>query len=166
MGGVRLECLFEPHVRKRTFWHVRPTKTQINILHPYHLIRGFVVRMKKLCILGCPKCVRWRFWSDCANVQFSDVEAHLSAHRCAKCAYSNHPVHLHSSMIPSMTINAQIRLLGRVGWVGYSLSHMAGSHHHFALCISLIIPTSIADLCKYSTVFTLTILTNMSEKTV
>ena len=31
--------------------------------------------MKKLCILGYPKCAGWRFWSDCANAQ-SDLNLH------------------------------------------------------------------------------------------
>ena len=35
------------NVRKRTFWHVRPTKTQISLC-VRSLIRIFVVRMKKL----------------------------------------------------------------------------------------------------------------------
>ena len=38
--------------RKRTFWHMRPTKTQIS--RPISaMIRIFVVRLKTLCILGC-----------------------------------------------------------------------------------------------------------------
>ena len=36
---------------------------------PRSLIRVFIVRMNKLCILGNPKCAQWRFWSDCANAQ-------------------------------------------------------------------------------------------------
>ena len=53
------------------------------------LIRVRYSHMKKLYILGHPKCVQWRFWSDCAYAQadlnlrcahmsqstFSDVEA-------------------------------------------------------------------------------------------
>ena len=35
--------------------------------HPRCLIRVFVVRMKKLCILGYPKCAHWRFRSACAK---------------------------------------------------------------------------------------------------
>ena len=33
------------------------------------------IRVKKLSILGCPKCAQWRFWSDCANAQ-SDLNLH------------------------------------------------------------------------------------------
>ena len=33
--------------------------------HPRSLIRVFVVRMMKLCILGCPNCAQSRFLSDC-----------------------------------------------------------------------------------------------------
>ena len=32
-------------------------------VHPHSLIRVFIVRMKKLCFLWCPKCTQWRFWS-------------------------------------------------------------------------------------------------------
>ena len=35
--------------------------------HPRSLIRVFVIRMKKLRILGYPKSADWIFWSDCAN---------------------------------------------------------------------------------------------------
>ena len=59
--------------------------------HPRSLIRVFVVRKKKLCILGYPKCAQRRFRSDCANAQadlnlrwahmsggaYSDVSAHI-----------------------------------------------------------------------------------------
>ena len=50
------------------------------------LVGAFVVRLKKLCILSCPKCAQWRFWSDCTHVQaaqnlrwvhISDVTDHL-----------------------------------------------------------------------------------------
>ena len=33
------------------------------------LFRVFIVRMKKLCINSYPKCIHWRFWSECMNVQ-------------------------------------------------------------------------------------------------
>ena len=60
--------------------------------HLRSLFRAFIIRMKKLCILGYPKCAKWRFWSDCANAQadlnlrsaymsegtFSDVTTYLS----------------------------------------------------------------------------------------
>ena len=56
-----------------------------------YLTTVFVVRMKNFCSLGYPKCVQWRFWSDCANAQaglnlywvrmsedtISDVAAHF-----------------------------------------------------------------------------------------
>ena len=64
------------NLRKRTFRYVRLTKAA----HPRCLIRVFIVRTKKLCILGYPKCAQWRFWSDCANAQ-SDLNlrwAHIS----------------------------------------------------------------------------------------
>ena len=37
--------------------------------HQRSLTRVFAVHMKKLCMLGYPKCAQWRFWSDCANAQ-------------------------------------------------------------------------------------------------
>ena len=52
------------NVRKRTFWNVRPTKTQ-NSLRIRAVWSVFVVCMMKLCILGYPKCAQWRFWSAC-----------------------------------------------------------------------------------------------------
>ena len=52
--------------RKRTFWHVRPTKTQIT-LRIRAVWSVFIVRMKKICILGYPNCAKWRFWSVCAK---------------------------------------------------------------------------------------------------
>ena len=70
------------NVRKRTFWHVRSTKTK-QPLYSRCLITVFVVRMKKLCTLGCPKRAQWRFWSDCANAQ-ADLNlrwAHVSCFR-------------------------------------------------------------------------------------
>ena len=45
-----------------------PNKNSNQPGHPRSLVRAFVIRMKKLCIFGCPKYVRWRFWSDCANI--------------------------------------------------------------------------------------------------
>ena len=48
------------NVRKRTFWHVRPTKTQIS-LRIRAVWSVFVVRMKKLCIVGYLKCAQGRF---------------------------------------------------------------------------------------------------------
>ena len=37
--------------------------------HPHSLISVFVICMKKRCLTGCPTCVQWRFWSNCANAQ-------------------------------------------------------------------------------------------------
>ena len=37
--------------------------------HPRSLIRVFVIRMDKRCILCYLNCAKWRFWSDCANAQ-------------------------------------------------------------------------------------------------
>ena len=90
-------------MRRWTFWHVHPTKTQISLcictvwsvfiastqsdqssLHPHSLISLNCIHsvwsesslsMKKLCILHCPKCAQWRFRSDCTNAQ-SDLNLH------------------------------------------------------------------------------------------
>ena len=44
-------CSLRRNLRKRTFWHVRPTKTQISLrIHAVWSV--FVVRMKKLYHLG------------------------------------------------------------------------------------------------------------------
>ena len=37
--------------------------------HPRSLIWVFIVRMKIPCIHDYPKCVKWRFWSNCGNAQ-------------------------------------------------------------------------------------------------
>ena len=46
-----------------------PNEDSDQTAHPRSLIRVSVVRMKKLCLFGYPKCAQWRFWSDCANAQ-------------------------------------------------------------------------------------------------
>ena len=46
-----------------------PNEDSDQTAHPRSLIRVFVVRLRKLCILDYPKCTEWRFWSDCANAQ-------------------------------------------------------------------------------------------------
>ena len=54
--------------KKRTFWHVRPTKNQTSV---------FVVRTKKFCTLVYQKCAQWRFWSVCADWSVSSLGAYL-----------------------------------------------------------------------------------------
>ena len=51
------------------------------VVHPRSLVRVSVVRTKKLCILGHPKCVQWRLLSDCPNAQayLNPGHAHMSA---------------------------------------------------------------------------------------
>ena len=51
-------------------------KTQIS-LHICTVWSVFVIRMKKLCILGCPKCTQWMHrliwlftWHTCPNIRF------------------------------------------------------------------------------------------------
>ena len=58
---------------------MRPTKINQHA-HPHSLISVFAVHMKKLCILGCPKCAQGRFLSGCAKRQ-ADInlrKAHMS----------------------------------------------------------------------------------------
>ena len=58
----------------------RPNEDSNEPANACSLISVFIVRIKKLCILGYPKCVQWRFWSDCANAQ-ADLNlrwAHMS----------------------------------------------------------------------------------------
>ena len=75
MGGLHYRYLFTQglyvHMRcyvkkKRTFWRA-PNEDSKQPAHARSLIRIFVVRMKKLCILGYPKHAQWRFWPDCAD---------------------------------------------------------------------------------------------------
>ena len=62
------------NVRKHTFWHVHPMNSN-QPAHPHSLIRVFAVCMKKLCILGYPKCLI-RLCKNCANAQ-ADLNLHL-----------------------------------------------------------------------------------------
>ena len=76
-----------------------PTEDLNQPTHPHSLIRVFAVRMRKLYILGYPKCAQWRFWSDCANVQsdqnlrwahmFIGTFSDISARFCLGVLYSN-----------------------------------------------------------------------------
>ena len=56
-------------------------KTQIS-LHIHTIRSVFVVPMKKLCLIGYPKCPQWRFWTDCGCAGW--FESFLGAHvwRC------------------------------------------------------------------------------------
>ena len=82
--------------------HVRLTRTQIS-LHIRTVWTVLLVRMKKLCILGYPKCAQLRFWSDCANpeayqylnvcwvhmirvrIMSADALAHVISHTARMC---------------------------------------------------------------------------------
>ena len=71
----------EPHCEKTYLLPCAPNEEWDQPAHPRSQIRVFVGSMKKLCILGYPKCAQRRFWSDCANAQ-SDLNlrwAHISA---------------------------------------------------------------------------------------
>ena len=63
------QCRNEPQRQKTYRLTCAPKKDSDQPAHPRSLIKVFVVRMKKLCIPGYPKCVQGRFWSGCANVQ-------------------------------------------------------------------------------------------------
>ena len=53
------------NARIHTFWHLCPM-IQIS-QHICIFWTVFIIRMRKLCILGYPKCAQWMLWSDCAN---------------------------------------------------------------------------------------------------
>ena len=55
--------------------------------HPRSLIRAFVVRMKKFCIISYPKCAMRRFWLDSANAGSSlgALVRRNIAWRCSSC---------------------------------------------------------------------------------
>ena len=76
-----LECLiYESLSEKKYLLTCASNEDSNQPAHPRSLIRAFVVRMKKPCIPGFPKCDQWRFWSDCANAQ-ADLNlrwAHMS----------------------------------------------------------------------------------------
>ena len=65
------------NIRKCIYGHVRPAKIQISLCIQGQT-RVFVVRMKKICILGYPKCAQWNVWSECENAGWS--ESSLGAH--------------------------------------------------------------------------------------
>ena len=67
-------------LRKHTFWHVRPTKTQICLRIRAVWLESSLSAWRSLCILDHPKCTQWRFWSDC-----TDAHAHLAI-RCLHMA--------------------------------------------------------------------------------
>ena len=60
---------YEPQRAKTTILIRAPNEDSNQPSHPRSLIRVFIVRMKKLCILGYQKCAQWRVCSDCANAQ-------------------------------------------------------------------------------------------------
>ena len=59
----------EPQREKTYLLKCAPNEDSNQPAHPCSLIKDFVVRMKKPCILGYPKCDQWRFWSDCARMR-------------------------------------------------------------------------------------------------
>ena len=73
-------------MRKCTFWHVGQMKIQIS-LHIHSLIRVFLVHMKKLCILGYPKCTQGRFRSE------TSLNAHVWCYVIRHCgsSWENYP---------------------------------------------------------------------------
>ena len=66
--AVSLKQLSYDARKKRTYLRTcAPNKDSNQPVHSRSLISVFVVRMKKLCILGYPNCGQWRL--DCANAQ-------------------------------------------------------------------------------------------------
>ena len=56
---------FNTLIWSRSFWHLRPFRTQISLRIPA-VWSVFVVRIKTFYILYHSICVKWRFWSVCA----------------------------------------------------------------------------------------------------
>ena len=54
--------------------------------HPSSLIRVFVLRLKKCCVLGYPKCAKRRFRFDCANPQ---PDLNLRWEHKSECLFSD-----------------------------------------------------------------------------
>ena len=60
---------YEPQREEANLWICAPNWDSNQPAHSRILIRAFVVRMKKLWILGYPKYAQWRFWLYCASAQ-------------------------------------------------------------------------------------------------
>ena len=88
------------NTRKCSIWHVHAMNSnQHALLHS--LIRVFVVHLKKLVY---PKCVHWRFLSDCANMQ-ADLNlcwAHIQSYISDIMA---HILHIAESLNIQLSIN-------------------------------------------------------------
>ena len=69
MIGVKRKVTFEPEREKTYLLTCALNEDWNQSAHPRSLIRIFDGRMKKLCILGYPKCAQERFWSACATAQ-------------------------------------------------------------------------------------------------
>ena len=75
--------IYGPQHQKMYLRPGAPSEDSNQPAHPRSLIRVFVVRLWKLCLIANQKCTQWRFWSDCANAQ-SDLNlrwAHMSKSR-------------------------------------------------------------------------------------
>ena len=76
----------EPHRAETYLLTCAPNEVSNKPAHQRRLIRVFVLRMKKLCILGYPKRVQWRISSDCAYAQ---VDLNLSWAYISKGTFSD-----------------------------------------------------------------------------
>ena len=67
---VSFACFMSHNIRNKETLSSNMWAQQTNEpASPHSLFRVFAVRMKIICILGYPKCVQWRLWSDCTNAQ-------------------------------------------------------------------------------------------------
>ena len=73
------------NVRICTFGHVSSATIQIS-LRIRVVWSVFTVRMKKLCIQGCPKCAQWIFGLDCGKTQ-ADLNLHWA--HMSECTFSD-----------------------------------------------------------------------------
>ena len=81
--------IYSPHIfvlqhQKKNLLTCAHNENSDQPAHPRSLIRVFVVRMMKRCIIGYPKCAQWRFWSE------SSLGSHTRRFVFCRCYQMNH----------------------------------------------------------------------------
>ena len=84
IGSLCIPCPHASRNEKIYFLICVPNEDSNQPAQPHSLTRVFVVRMKKLCIIGYLKCTQWRFRLDCANAQ---TDLYLRWHTCPKIRF-------------------------------------------------------------------------------
>ena len=95
--------------REKTYLWLPLRENSNQPAHPRSLIRVFISQMKKLCILGYPKCAQWRFWSDFSNAQ---VDLHLRLAPMSKRFLNYFPENAITFILTMYNINNEIRPRG------------------------------------------------------